>query len=100
MFPPVLLSPRTPASESATSVDRSYASSRYPSRKVGFIDKVYDGAFTYLCDTAPDGVGPAMPVSCVGFYPEEMWPGMAETNFTIYADLFEHYFDRKAALAV
>jgi nitrile hydratase len=59
--------------------------------KVGVIDSVYDGAYTYLCDTGTDGLGTEMPVYCVRFDPETLWPGNTEKNFTFYADLFEAY---------
>ncbi|WP_192180443.1 nitrile hydratase subunit beta [Mesorhizobium amorphae] len=59
--------------------------------KTGIIETVYDGAYTYLCDTGPDGVGEAMPVYCVRFQPSELWPGNAEPNFSLYADLYASY---------
>ena len=60
--------------------------------KTGFVETVYEGAYTYLCDTGTDGIGvTAMPVYCVGFDPQELWPGNAEPNFTLYADLYAHY---------
>jgi nitrile hydratase subunit beta len=59
--------------------------------KTGTVEKVYDGAFTYLCDTGPDGIGPAMPVYCVCFDSETIWPGNAEKNFLIHADLYAAY---------
>ncbi|KZD20486.1 nitrile hydratase subunit beta [Tardiphaga robiniae] len=66
--------------------------------KVGLIDSVYPDAYTYLCDTGVDGVGRAMPVYCVKFDPEDLWPGNTETNFTFYADLFEAYLEPAATL--
>lgn len=59
--------------------------------KGGTIETVYDGAYTYLCDTGSDGIGPAMPIYCVRFEPTEIWPDNAETNFAFYADLYAHY---------
>ena len=58
---------------------------------VGVVDVVYPGAYVYLCDTGPDGVGPAMPVYCVAFDPQELWPDNTEPNFTFYADLYAAY---------
>ncbi|WP_314948806.1 nitrile hydratase subunit beta [Bradyrhizobium cosmicum] len=61
--------------------------------KAGIIDSVYPDAYAYLCDTGPDGIGKAMPVYCVKFDPETLWPGNTEQNFTFYADLFEAYLE-------
>jgi nitrile hydratase len=61
--------------------------------KVGVIDSVYDAAYCYLCDTGPDGIGEAMPVYCVKFDPQDLWPGNTEENFTFCADLFEAYLN-------
>jgi nitrile hydratase len=58
---------------------------------VGVVDVVYPGAYVYLCDTGPDGIGPAMPVYCVAFDPQEVWPSNTESNFTLYADLYAAY---------
>jgi nitrile hydratase subunit beta len=63
----------------------------YLRNKVGTIDKVYDGAYVYLCSTGPDGIGDAMPIYGVKFEPEKIWPGNTEPNSSIYADLFEAY---------
>lgn len=59
--------------------------------KIGIVDTVYDGAFTYLCSTGPDGIGDAMATYCVRFDPETLWPGKTEPNSVFYADLFEAY---------
>jgi nitrile hydratase beta subunit len=59
--------------------------------KTGTVETVYPGAYTYLCDTGPDGVGAAMPVYCIRFEPGELWPGNAEPNFSLYADLYAAY---------
>jgi hypothetical protein len=59
--------------------------------KTGIIETVYDAPYGYLCDTGPDGIGPAMPVYCVRFDPQTIWDKRTETGFSIYADLFEHY---------
>ncbi len=59
--------------------------------KAGVVETVYPGAYTYLCDTGPDGVGPAMPVYCVAFDPQVLWPNNTEPNFTLYADLYAAY---------
>ena len=45
----------------------------------------------YLTSTGPDGVGPAMPVYCVRFDPEDIWKGNTDKNVIFYADLFEAY---------
>ncbi len=58
---------------------------------VGVVETVYPGAYTYLCDTGADGVGAAMPVYCVEFDPQQIWPGNTEPNFTFYADLYAAY---------
>jgi nitrile hydratase len=59
--------------------------------RTGTIETVYDGAYGYFCSTGPDGVGPAMPVYCVRFDPQDLWGEMAEPGFAIYADLFDTY---------
>lgn len=59
--------------------------------KTGTIEIVYDGAYNYLCNIPEEGVGPAMPIYCVAFRPEDLWPGNAEPNFTYYADLYAVY---------
>ncbi|MBM7049279.1 MULTISPECIES: nitrile hydratase subunit beta [Rhizobium] len=59
--------------------------------KTGTVETVYDGAYVYLCDTGTDGIGAAMPVYCIRFEPEELWPNNAEKNFSLYADLYAHY---------
>ncbi len=46
----------------------------YLRNKVGVVETVYDDAFSYLCSTGPDGIGPAMPVYCVKFDPQHLWP--------------------------
>lgn len=63
----------------------------YLRNKTGTVETVYEGAYTYLCDTGPDGIGAVMPVYCVRFDPATIWPGNAEPNFAIYADLYAHY---------
>jgi nitrile hydratase beta subunit len=67
--------------------------------RTGTVETVYEGAYTYLCDTGPDGVGPAMPVYCIRFEPSELWPGNAEQNFSLYADLYSHYVEAPEAVA-
>ncbi|MQW86164.1 nitrile hydratase subunit beta [Sinorhizobium saheli] len=59
--------------------------------RTGVVETVYPGAYTYLCDTGPDGIGEAMTVYCVRFDPNELWPGNAEPNFSLYADLYARY---------
>lgn len=62
----------------------------YLRNKRGVIDTVYEGAYTYFCETA-DGLGEPMPVYCVRFDTAEIWGEMAEKNSYIYADIFETY---------
>ncbi|WP_413711700.1 nitrile hydratase subunit beta [Rhizobium sp. Rhizsp82] len=59
--------------------------------RTGVVETVYPGAYTYLCNTGSDGIGPAMAVYCVRFDPNELWPDNAEPNFSLYADLYSHY---------
>lgn len=59
--------------------------------KAGVVETVYDESYTYLCSTGPDGIGPAMPVYCVRFDPQDLWPGNAEPGFDYYADLYQAY---------
>ncbi|MBY5516844.1 nitrile hydratase subunit beta [Rhizobium leguminosarum] len=65
--------------------------------KSGTVETVYDGAYVYLCDTGTDGIGAAMPVYCIRFEPEDLWPGNTEKNFSLYADLYSHYVEAPAA---
>lgn len=58
---------------------------------VGEVESVYPGSYTYLCDTGADGVGAPMPVYCVKFDPQQIWPGNTEPSFTFYADLYAAY---------
>lgn len=71
----------------------------YLRNKTGTVETVYEGAYAYLCDTGLDGIGAPMPVYCVRFDPATVWPGNAEANFVIYADLFAHYVEAPAAAA-
>ncbi|MFG1427707.1 nitrile hydratase subunit beta [Roseixanthobacter glucoisosaccharinicivorans] len=71
----------------------------YLRNKTGTVETVYEGAYAYLCDTGPDGIGSPMPVYCVRFDPDTLWPGNAEANFVIFADLFAHYVETPAAVA-
>jgi nitrile hydratase len=66
----------------------------YLRERAGVIDVVYPGIYTYLTDTGPDGVGPAMPVYSVRFEPGEIWKGNTESNVEIYADLYEAYLEK------
>lgn len=61
---------------------------------VGIVDTVYPATYSYLTSTGPDGIGPPMPVYCVRFDPEELWPGNTERRSTFYADIFEAYLDK------
>lgn len=63
----------------------------YLRNRKGVVETVYPDNYAYLCDTGPDGIGPPMPVYCVKFDPQELWPGNAEPNFTLYADLYATY---------
>ncbi|SNB62227.1 nitrile hydratase [Arboricoccus pini] len=77
----------------------SVAHTRLPGflrNKSGTIETVYEGAYVYLCDTGSDGIGAPMPVYCVRFEPEELWPNNAEQNFSLYADLYAHYVEAPA----
>ncbi len=58
--------------------------------KPGVVTTVYDGAYTYFCETA-DGLGEPMPVYCVRFDPVDIWGEMAEGKAYIFADIFETY---------
>jgi nitrile hydratase subunit beta len=60
----------------------------------GIVDTVYPATYSYLTSTGPDGVGPPMPVYCVRFNPDDIWPGNTEKNETFYADIFEAYLDK------
>jgi nitrile hydratase beta subunit len=62
--------------------------------RIGVVDVVYPGTYSYLTSTGPDGIGNPMPVYTVSFDPEEIWKGNTEKNVTIYADLFEAYLDK------
>jgi nitrile hydratase len=61
---------------------------------VGVVSTVYPDAYTYLTSTGADGIGPAMPVYCVMFNPEEIWPGNTEKSLVLYADIFEAYLEK------
>lgn len=71
--------------------------------KTGVVSEVYPGAYVYLTDTGADGIGDAvekaMPVYCVAFDPAELWPGNAEPNFTLYADLYAAYLAEPVSAA-
>lgn len=61
--------------------------------QTGFIEKVYESAYAYLCSTGPDGLGDPMYVYSVKFDPKSIWQDMAEGNSWVYADLFEVYIE-------
>ncbi|GAB4372867.1 MAG: nitrile hydratase subunit beta [Elainellaceae cyanobacterium] len=65
----------------------------YLRNKTGVIDKVYDGAYAYLCSTGPDGLGDPMYVYSVRFDPKEIWGQLSEDKSWVYADLFEVYVE-------
>jgi nitrile hydratase subunit beta len=66
----------------------------YLRNRMGIIETVYPGNYTYLTSTGPDGIGSAMPVYDVRFNAEDLWQGNTERNVTIYADLYEAYLDK------
>lgn len=55
------------------------------------IERVYDGAYVYLCEVEADGIGSAMPCYTVGVSADEVWPNNVEPNVTVYADLYAAY---------
>lgn len=55
------------------------------------VERVYDGAYVYLCEVEADGIGPAMPCYTVGVSADEVWPNNVEPNVTVYADLYAAY---------
>ncbi|MCW2244299.1 nitrile hydratase subunit beta [Azospirillum canadense] len=57
----------------------------------GVVETVYPGVYGYLTDTGTDGIGAPMPVYCVRFAVEDLWPGNTEPNVTLYADLYATY---------
>lgn len=62
--------------------------------KIGVIDSVYPGAYTYFFPTGPDGIGTPMPVYLVSFSPKDIWgEALSEPNSTYYDDLFETYLE-------
>lgn len=61
--------------------------------RIGIIDKVYEGAYAYLCSTGTDGLGEPMYVYSVKFDPKDIWGEMAESKSWVYADLFEVYVE-------
>jgi len=64
----------------------------YLRNKLGTVDLVYPGAFSYFVSTGPDGIGHAMPVYRVAFNAADIWgKEKSEPNTTIYADLFDAY---------
>ncbi|MBE9167981.1 nitrile hydratase subunit beta [Pleurocapsales cyanobacterium LEGE 06147] len=65
----------------------------YLRNRTGSIEKVYEGAYAYLCSTGPDGLGEPMYVYSVKFDPKNIWGDMAEGNSWVYADLFEVYVE-------
>ena len=72
----------------------SVAHSRVPGFMRGLtceVEKVYDGAYVYLCDIEEDGIGPAMPCYTVGVSADEIWPNNVEPNVTVFADLYAGY---------
>jgi nitrile hydratase len=67
--------------------------------RIGTVKTVYPGAYCYFFSIGADGIGPAMPVYCVKFDPAELWGGIVEDGFSIYADLFDAYLAQPAAAA-
>jgi nitrile hydratase subunit beta len=62
--------------------------------QTGIVDSVYPATYSYLTSTGADGIGPPMPVYCVRFNPQDIWPGNTEQNEMFYADIFEAYLDK------
>ncbi|WP_022949713.1 nitrile hydratase subunit beta [Methylohalobius crimeensis] len=62
----------------------------YLRNKVGVIDEVYEGAYSYFFPTA-DGIGAPMPIYGVKFEQAELWGELGEPGTVLYADLFETY---------
>jgi Nitrile hydratase beta subunit. len=72
----------------------SIAHTRLPGflrNRSGVVECVYPGTYGYLTDTGTDGVGAPMPVYCVRFAADDLWPGNTEPNVTLYADLYATY---------
>lgn len=61
--------------------------------RFGVVDKVYKGAYAYLCSTGSDGLGAPMYVYRVRFDPKGIWGDLSEGNSWVYADLFEVYVE-------
>jgi nitrile hydratase beta subunit len=62
--------------------------------QTGIVDSVYPATYSYLTSTGADGIGPPMPVYCVRFNPQDIWPGNTEQNEMFFADIFEAYLDK------
>lgn len=60
------------------------------------VEKVYDGAYVYLCEVDEDRIGPAMPCYTVGVSADQIWPDNVEPNVTVYADLYASYINAPA----
>jgi nitrile hydratase len=67
----------------------------YLRNRTGWIEKVYEGAYAYLCSTGTDGLGEPMYVYSVKLDPKDIWGNLAEGNSWVYADLFEVYIEAK-----
>jgi nitrile hydratase len=65
----------------------------YLRNRIGVVHTVYPATYVYLTSTGQDGIGPAMPVYCVAFDPQEIWKGNTEQNVVLHADLFEAYVE-------
>lgn len=64
----------------------------YLRNRIGIIDRVYPGAFSYFVSTGVDGIGEPMPVYRIAFNAADIWgEDRSEANTTIYADLYEAY---------
>lgn len=62
--------------------------------KLGVVDLVYPGAYTYFCSTGEDGLGEPMASYCVKFDPGDIWENnTTEPGMFFYADIFEAYLD-------
>lgn len=63
--------------------------------KVGVVDSIARGNYTYFCPTGRDGLGEPVPVYIVRFDPIELWGETAEDGASpLYAELYEPYLTK------
>ncbi|MEM6839690.1 MAG: nitrile hydratase subunit beta [Cyanobacteria bacterium P01_C01_bin.120] len=61
--------------------------------RVGVVDKVYEGVYTYFFKTA-DGIGVPMPIYSLCFQPDAMWnESLLDPKAIYYNDIFEVYIE-------